>query len=89
MLVGIHTKHKRLIHEHLQSMANRKTFNSKYDQLDLFSFYLEVTFHSMITKGMQSLHQCNQKENKDMYSEEFTKEKLRKKTNSFKIRFLK
>lgn len=53
------------MHEHLQSMANSKIFNSKYDvQLDLFSFYLEVTFHSIIRKGMQSLHQCNRKEKK-------------------------
>lgn len=58
-------------------MANRRILNSKYDvQLDLFSFYLEVTFHSMITKGMQSLHQYHQKPKKDtIYSEEFTKEK--------------
>lgn len=68
MLEGIHAKHKCLMHEHLQSLANGNIFNSKYDvQLDLFSFYLEVTFHSMITKGMPSFHQCHQKWNKSMY----------------------
>lgn len=61
-------------------MANRKIPNSKYDiQLEWFSFHLEVTFHSMITKGKQSLHQCHWKQKKDMvYSEELSKEKLRK-----------
>lgn len=47
---------------HTQLMANRKISDSKYAvQPDLFSCYSEVTFHSVITRRMQSLHQCRQK----------------------------
>lgn len=54
--------HKCLLHEHVQLMANRKIPDSKYNvQPDLFSPYLAVRFDSVITRRMQSLHQCHQK----------------------------